>query len=269
MTIFIQMLECEFADEMVELQQNQLTVASWSNWYSINGVWSSSWWDSSGGKKGKKAPETTYPEDDSVFSLKHWDKLISAGDFWLVQRAEATQHLDVAFSVDVRHRGGDTKWCASTNGKKYNPAASRRKEPATIPTCKATPEAFVWMDQLPAPRSRNHQINMKQRQKKWRASLLGMCRRVRSIRRGVTEECGFSEACFASLPSEWRRGVQEKRLTSSLISITEPSAHTERSSHSAPGSAPVMASIVQSARRFNRASIYLFLLHPSLSSLLV
>lgn len=50
----------------------------------------------------------TYPEDDRVFSLKHWDKLVSAGDFRLVQWAEPAQHLDVAFSVDVRHRGRES-----------------------------------------------------------------------------------------------------------------------------------------------------------------
>lgn len=38
----------------------------------------------------KEGGEKTYPEDDSVFSLKYWDELISADNFGLVQWTKST-----------------------------------------------------------------------------------------------------------------------------------------------------------------------------------
>lgn len=52
---------------------------------------------------GEGSSEITYPEDDCVFSLKYWDKLISADNFGLVQWTKSTQHLDIAFCVCIIH----------------------------------------------------------------------------------------------------------------------------------------------------------------------
>lgn len=54
-------------------------------------------------KKGKGSLEITYPEDDSVLSLKYRDELISPDNFGLVQRTKSTQHLDIAFRVSISH----------------------------------------------------------------------------------------------------------------------------------------------------------------------
>lgn len=210
---FIQMLECEFADETWSCSRTSWLLLP----HQSDGVRSSSWWDSSG-KRERKAPETTHPEDDRVFSLEDWDKLISAGDFRLVQWAEAAQHPDVAFSVHVRHRGGDRK---VTRVHKWEETQSSRftwgrKEPVLrFPHAEPhrwAKHLYEWTTSF----KRNRQTNMKQRQNKWRASLLCANRSVQNIRRGVTEEskgvrcvwmvAGFSEACLASLPSEWGRG---------------------------------------------------------------
>lgn len=114
------------------------------------------------GRWGKK----TYPEDDSVFSLKYWDKLISADNFGLVQWTKSTQHLDIAFTVRIGHCENKICGLASKEIKRslknknnslikkkspcatFSPKAPARKlEPPDIATCKArlAGEAFgVW-----------------------------------------------------------------------------------------------------------------------------
>lgn len=55
-----------------------------------------------------KAPPFTYPDDDSVVSLEFGEKLVSADDLRLVERAKATQHFYVALRWDIGH-GADSR----------------------------------------------------------------------------------------------------------------------------------------------------------------
>ena len=50
-----------------------------------------------------KAPAVTYPDDDSVISLKFGEKQVPAHDLRLVQRPKATQHFYVALRWDIGH----------------------------------------------------------------------------------------------------------------------------------------------------------------------
>lgn len=45
----------------------------------------------------------TYPQDDSVISLKYGEKFVSTKDFILVQWTKTAQHLDVAFCTGFSH----------------------------------------------------------------------------------------------------------------------------------------------------------------------
>lgn len=50
-----------------------------------------------------KAPPVTYPNDDSVISLKFGEKQVPAHDLRLVQGPKATQHFYVALRWDIGH----------------------------------------------------------------------------------------------------------------------------------------------------------------------
>lgn len=51
----------------------------------------------------KHFPPVTYPDDNSVISLKFGEKLIPSYNLRLVERAKATQHFYVALRWDIGH----------------------------------------------------------------------------------------------------------------------------------------------------------------------